>query len=83
MSHDGCVALPRGAMGLSSVCDSGFPDHTHLLNGLHGVTWKALCRGMNILPIILVEHDCGTVTTLKHSKICKLTLVCIDRSGVK
>ena len=31
----------------------------------------------------LVEHDCGTVTTLKHSKICKLTLVCIDSSSVK
>ena len=23
MSRDGCVALPRGAMGLSSVCDCG------------------------------------------------------------
>ena len=23
MSHDGCVALPRGAMGFSSVCDCG------------------------------------------------------------
>ena len=23
MSGDGCVALPRGAMGLSSVCDCG------------------------------------------------------------
>ena len=23
MSHDGRVALPRGAMGLSAVCDSG------------------------------------------------------------
>ena len=24
----------------------------------------------------LVEHDCGTVTTLKHSKISKFTLDC-------
>ena len=23
MSHDCCVALPRGTMGLSAVCDSG------------------------------------------------------------
>ena len=23
MSRDGCVALPRGAMGLSAVCDCG------------------------------------------------------------
>ena len=23
VSRDGCVALPRGAMGLSSVCDYG------------------------------------------------------------
>ena len=25
VSHDGCVALPHGAMGLSAVCDC----HTH------------------------------------------------------
>ena len=31
MSRDCCVALPRGAMGLSAVCDVVFPDHTHLL----------------------------------------------------
>ena len=24
MSHDCCVALPRGVMGLSAVCDCGF-----------------------------------------------------------
>ena len=23
VSHDGCVALPRGAMGLFAVCDCG------------------------------------------------------------
>ena len=23
VSHDGCVALPNGAMGLSAVCDCG------------------------------------------------------------
>ena len=23
VSHDGCVALPRGAMGLSAICDCG------------------------------------------------------------
>ena len=23
VSHDGCVALPRGAVGLSAVCDYG------------------------------------------------------------
>ena len=31
MSRDCCVALPRGAMGLSAVCVVAFPDHTHLL----------------------------------------------------
>ena len=31
MSSDGCVALPRGAMGLSAVVIVVFPDHTHLL----------------------------------------------------
>ena len=31
MSRDGCAALPRGATGLSVVCDVVFPDHTHLL----------------------------------------------------
>ena len=31
MSRDGRVALPRGAMGLSAVCDCSVPDHTHLL----------------------------------------------------
>ena len=32
VSRDGCVALPRGAMGLSAVCKIVvFPDHTHLL----------------------------------------------------
>ena len=25
------MALPRGAMGLSAVCDVVFPDHTYLL----------------------------------------------------
>ena len=25
------VALPRGAVGWSTVCDCGDPDHTHLL----------------------------------------------------
>ena len=25
------MALPRGAKGLSAVCDCGIPDHTHLL----------------------------------------------------
>ena len=30
MSHDGCVALPRGAMGLYLVIVV-FSDHTHLL----------------------------------------------------
>ena len=25
------MVLPRGPMGLSAVCDSGVPDHTHLL----------------------------------------------------
>ena len=24
------VALPRGAVGWSAVCDCGIPDHTHL-----------------------------------------------------
>ena len=31
VSRVGCAALPRGAMGLSAVCDCGIPDHTHLL----------------------------------------------------
>ena len=31
MSHDGCLALSRGAMGLSAVRDCGFPNHTRLL----------------------------------------------------
>ena len=32
MSRDGCVALPRGAMCLSAVCDCiFFSVHTHLL----------------------------------------------------
>ena len=31
MSRGGWAALPRGAKGLSAVCDCGIPDHTHLL----------------------------------------------------
>ena len=31
MSHDCCVALPRGAMSLSAVVIVIFPDHTHSL----------------------------------------------------
>ena len=31
VSRDCCMALPRGAMGLSAVSDVVFPDHTHLL----------------------------------------------------
>ena len=30
-SRDGWAALPRGAMGLSAVCECGIFDHTHLL----------------------------------------------------
>ena len=36
VSRDCCVALPRGAMDLSAVCDCGI--HTHLLfleSGMH------------------------------------------------
>ena len=29
VSRDCCVALPRGAMGLSVICDCGIPDNTH------------------------------------------------------
>ena len=28
------MALPRGAVGWSAVCDCGIPDHTHLLSDL-------------------------------------------------
>ena len=31
VSRDGCVALPRGAMGLSAFVIVVFPGHTHLL----------------------------------------------------
>ena len=31
MSHDCCVALPRGALSLFAVVSVIFPDHTHLL----------------------------------------------------
>ena len=33
------MALPRGAMGLSAVCDCGFPDHTHLLFWIQATEW--------------------------------------------
>ena len=29
--RDCCVALPRDATGLCTVCDCDIPDHTHLL----------------------------------------------------
>ena len=29
MSRDCCAAFPHDVMGLSAVCDCGFPDHTH------------------------------------------------------
>ena len=35
VSRDFRVALPRGAMGLSAVCDCSIPDHTHLLFSNH------------------------------------------------
>ena len=31
MSRNYCVVLPRGATGLSAVCDCGTPDRSHLL----------------------------------------------------
>ena len=37
MPRDFSVALPRGAMGLSAVCDCGISDHTHLLFFLYHV----------------------------------------------
>ena len=52
MSRDGCVALPRGAMGLSAICDYGIPDQTYLL-------FLYIYLGQNTFPYfsqIIVVH---------------------------
>ena len=40
MSRDGWVALPRGAMGLSAVCDCG-------------ISWSYSLTFFNILPVTM------------------------------
>ena len=52
MSHDGWVALPRGAMGLSAVSNCGIPDHAHLLFWMSGMAFvtkylNSCCRACN------------------------------------
>ena len=32
VSHDCCVDIPLGAMGLSAVCDCDISHHTHLIS---------------------------------------------------
>ena len=38
MSHDCCVTLPRGALGLSAVCDCGISCSYSLTN--FGLNWQ-------------------------------------------
>ena len=38
------MALPRGARGLSAVCDCGISDHTHLLFWTGPACYDALTR---------------------------------------
>ena len=44
MSRDCCVAIPRGAMGLSAVVIVVFPDHTHLLCYIYIYIITLRCR---------------------------------------
>ena len=50
------MALPRGEMGLSAVCDCGIPDHTHFLFWL----LSALRRGSVVADslFIVAPIDC-------------------------
>ena len=34
------MALPRGAIGMSTVCDCGIPDHTHYFHDIAHVPFN-------------------------------------------
>ena len=74
------MALPRGAMGLSAVCDLVLPDHTHLLflkpsRQKRQVKVKNFenCETKNILDRLISNNDRGFIVEhckteqLKHS----------------
>ena len=57
------MALPRGAMGLSAVCDCGISDHTHLifLINVKYIVWRdILSRTLSNLTIC--ERDQALVS---------------------
>ena len=57
MSRDGCVALPRGAMGLSAVCDALFPDHK--------ITISRHCLVENKDPFLYISPLLNALSTVK------------------
>ena len=58
MSRDGCVALPCGAMGLSSVCDYVYPLDWSPINSLRNGRIALCTRGTNLLPFVLFPKGC-------------------------
>ena len=50
MSRGCCVALPRGAMGLSAVLIVVFPDHTHLFFFTYGEAQPFYYCGLKRFP---------------------------------
>ena len=49
--RDGCVALPRGAIGLSSVCDSVYPLDRSPFNSLRNGSRALYTRGTNLFTL--------------------------------
>ena len=56
MSRDGCVALPRGAMGFLGFVIVVFPDHTHLLFFYRYINGKKKKDGHGTPPLIIKEQ---------------------------
>ena len=62
------MALPRGAMGLSAVCDCVFPDHTHLLY-LQLSHWRRERAGCFTFLVCFMPSVCYRRLPLPHGDI--------------
>ena len=85
MSHDCCVALPQGAMGLSAVCDCGITDHTHYFLTIFSLIfilinlYKAFTFSINGKFLQSFTSTCSVFILLKtHSHYADVAMVHTD-----
>ena len=82
---DGCVALSRGAMGLSAVVIVVFPDHTHLLFLIEidqSRAWKNRDRNKIILLPLICESEIKLFKTKIKYLVKKLWTLLYCRTAI-